>query len=527
MRNWRTVVPAVGLLTLVAGCATTGANGSSLQQTITTPEVERLSRQEQVAWRDSVYAQGIADQQGPRASIRAQFTNIAGSRRARAIFHVDDDAYVVIGHIDADGVLRFAFPLDPRDDGLVHGGKTYETEEFFAGFLDQFRYNSQSGLLTPATRRYDAYDATLGYAFIIASWRPMRLDRFQTDGRWDSFELANDEYLKDPRPAIYELASLLAGANRETYTVEFARYTTTQPLYADYGESSALGYAYCLGSSPLGYSPYGFAPLGYSVFGVQSFAGGPAEYGQSFYSRGTYYYYDFTHDCYRRGYPTVYYASGFGGGVTPGPARPPTPARVFDLDGKRSPFTPRDVGEHALPGGRLGPAGIAPEAPRVSPTYRQRGLITTDDPTDTPPTARRPRIEDRSPAGDHARPPIQQMLGRRLQGDDNTSAQPREPTRGGHVERPGFNPETRRSEPRAAETRGYRAPEPRGEATRPAAREPTPVYREPRVPTPEPRSMPAASPPPRSAPPPPSKPADPPSSSSGSASSHPTKPPVS
>ena len=47
--------------------------------------------------------------------------------------------------------------------------------------------------------------------FVIASWRPMHFERFQTGNIWDSFELTDDSYMRDPRPAIYELATLLAG----------------------------------------------------------------------------------------------------------------------------------------------------------------------------------------------------------------------------------------------------------------------------------------------------------------------------
>src|SRR6185503_13877033 len=124
-------------------------------------------------------------------------------------------------HIDASGVMRIVFPIEPSDDGLVKGKKTYETQEFFAGFADQYRDRLRYGMFRPAMNNIDSYDGGLGYVFIIASWRPMHFDRFATGGNWDSFEIADEQYMKDPRPAIYELGSLLVGENREAYTVKF------------------------------------------------------------------------------------------------------------------------------------------------------------------------------------------------------------------------------------------------------------------------------------------------------------------
>src|SRR5688572_24860643 len=126
MRRMLVLGSAVGLLVFSSACATTtGGNGTSSFSA--TPSTKRLSRQEQVVWRDSVYAQAIADIEGPGASIRAEFSNLAGSRRVRARFNLDADAYVVIGHIDASGVLRIAFPTNPAtDDGFVKGNKSYQ-----------------------------------------------------------------------------------------------------------------------------------------------------------------------------------------------------------------------------------------------------------------------------------------------------------------------------------------------------------------------------------------------------------------
>jgi hypothetical protein len=94
------------------------------------------------AQRDSIYAQALAEQEGPTASVYAEFANGSngGSRRVRAHVRLQSDAYVVVGQITPDGIVRIVFPEEPSDDGFLRGHQSYETAEFFAGFNDQYRY---------------------------------------------------------------------------------------------------------------------------------------------------------------------------------------------------------------------------------------------------------------------------------------------------------------------------------------------------------------------------------------------------
>ncbi|HEY9225645.1 MAG TPA: hypothetical protein VIP11_03290, partial [Gemmatimonadaceae bacterium] len=300
------------------------------------------------------------------------------------------------------------FPADPtHDDGFVKGNKTYRSGEFFAGFTDAYRYRAQQGFYR-AVSSTDSYDAGLGYLFIVASWRPMRFDRFATEDRWDSFELADDRYLRDPRPAIYELASLLVGENREAYTVKFAKYTSTMSLYGANSlyDGSAYGMRYCAGYQPLGFS---FDPF----LSGQMFNTSIAQYasngsGYAFTRRGVNYYYDSFGDCFTAGYPrgrspyTGYVIAQGPRFYSPGN---PTPKRGFDPEGPRVPFAPRVAAAHSAPTGR------APEVPAASPAYRQRGLITSDEPGI--PERRGRGVEGRSVASAPSRPSIQEMVTRR------------------------------------------------------------------------------------------------------------------
>ena len=60
-----------------------------------------------------MFAQSIADREGPGVSLVAEFANSRAIAAFARIFHVEDDAYVLVGHIDADGMLRIAFPPIP------------------------------------------------------------------------------------------------------------------------------------------------------------------------------------------------------------------------------------------------------------------------------------------------------------------------------------------------------------------------------------------------------------------------------
>jgi hypothetical protein len=494
MRRSGIVGATIGLALIASACASsTGASATS--RFGVTPSAQLNSRHLGAAERDSLFAQAIADREGPRVNISTEFSSFAGSRRLRATFHLEDDAYVVVGHLDADGVLRIVFPADPLDDGFVRGRKSYQTAEFFAGFNDQYRYRRSTRMFAYGPAMYDSYDGGIGYVFVVASWRPMRFDRFTGDGKWDSFELAEMDYMRDPRPAIYEFASLLAGENREVYTVKFARYSNTQVMYTGIGGmSSAFGSGYCSG-----YEPLGFASSPFGLFSSMQFLNA----GGSFYHRGTRYEYDSFEDCYRP-VPTFYYNPyGYQYGVAQTP--PITPRRrAFAFDGSpRSPLTPRVPPGHTMPERpqAQGAGGVAnaPVALPVSPHYRQRGLITEDDPS-TGPIRRQPRVETHDAAGERTRPTLQEMTSRRGENahegtgwsrsqlrDDGTSArqepsqrriQPRDRTESGGSEPRTYSRPAPSDSPRSAPvTRSE--PAPRMEA--PVTRSAPPVERAPRA----------------------------------------------
>ncbi len=336
-------------------------------------------------------AGGFANQDGgPRVSIYAEVENSAGANLVRANFHLDDDAYVLVGHIDADGVLRITFPEAPVDNGFAHGHASYQTAQFFGGFVGQYRERFTAGGVPhmSSSAPNDSYDGGLGWVFVIASWQPMHFEKFSTGGFWDSFELNDADYMKDPRPAVYELAALLAGTNSSTYTVRFANVHDTQTLY---GGSRSLFAANNFGAEMCNGFGYGFSsgfastPFGMSSFNPIYMYG----YGQPFWWRGSQYYYDSAFDCYYRAgsyQPFGYHPYGYGLIAQAPPTATPGIGRLIGVDQiRRPPLTPQPGPMHLAPGGAMDVGGgsgskmaLAPET--TSPQYRTRGLVSHPDP---------------------------------------------------------------------------------------------------------------------------------------------------
>ena len=365
-----------------------------------TPEERRQMR-------DSSAAQEVADEVGPRVSVTADFNYEGGSRRVDATFHMYDDAYVIVGHLDGAGRLKVVFPSKPGDDGFVRGDNVYHVPSFFAGFTDEYawRYSDYYYRAHSTASRRDSYDAGLGYVFVVASWRPMRLDRIADGDHWQTYNVSDVSYMNDPREAVEELGSLIAGDNREAYTIEYAKYTTTN--YGMYSMSDFdAASAGCYGST--GFLGFGFSrPLFLSSWALMPGYGygygfGPGSCG-GMYS----------------GFAVPYYAYGYGYGSPYGyPVSYPPP--IVGTPGRRGPIaTPLGIPGLHLPHVPAGPGALAFHDPgtKVVPTtpgsgtslYRRPGLFTEDGGGTRTPGERQPTGSAFGLTSN--RPTIQQMIG--------------------------------------------------------------------------------------------------------------------
>src|SRR5690348_3388478 len=364
MRTTRLALPwSAGALlvgALASGCATSSPSAEDGLRV--DPEIAQFSGTEQRARADSARAQAFADEVGPRVKITADFDYAGGSRQVQASFHTYDDAYVVVGHLDAAGRLKIVFPSEPGDDGFVRGDKIYHVPTFFAGFADEYawRYSDYRYRYHSTASRNDSYDAGLGYVFVIASWRPMRLDRISDGDRWQTYDVADVSYMQDPREAIEELGSVIAGDNREAYTIQYARYTTTNYgtySYSDfdlvnsgcYDQFGFVGFA----NPSLFFSPFAFMP---------GFGGGCGGlYGQ----RYGYYAY---------GYPLGFPVWSAPPGFRPPVGVPPRVAPLFrrpQLSGILALHKPEATG--LTPSAPMGPATV-----NGASVYHRPGLVAED-----------------------------------------------------------------------------------------------------------------------------------------------------
>ena len=365
--------------------------------------IAQTTPQERRQLRDSAVAQEIADEVGPRVTVRADFDYAGGSREVQATFHMYDDAYVIVGHLDAAGRLKIVFPSEPGDDGFVRGDKIYHVPAFFAGFVDEYAWrqsNYRDSYHSVASRR-DSYDAGLGYVFVIASWRPMRLDRITNGDRWETYNVSDAGYMSDPREAVEELGSVIAGDNTEAYTIEYAQYTTTNHgMYSftdfDAANSGCFGYGSSLGFRSFSvFSPFGFMPM--SGFGF-----GASNCGYAFAGYGSPYGYGYG---YGYGRPIGYAPPVTG---LPGVRRGAI-ATPLGLPQLHLPRVEGGIGSLALPG------GSAPGAQASTSHYLRPGLVAEDA------GGRRMPGERQATRGDLSigsrRPTIQQMIGERRVND--------------------------------------------------------------------------------------------------------------
>lgn len=209
--------------------------------------------------------------EGPRASIHAEYSGGILNRQANAVFKVDESAYVMIAHLGGDGRFEVVYPDNGRESGYVPAGKWFRTPTFTAF------YDGAPQLYSFAMLRYrtagaqlDSYDGRgYGFVFLVAARHPLRFDRISDFGLWR--DLYDDNYggTTDPRHAVREFASIVAGG--QPYTLQFARNfsTVATMTYADARFDCAYlsefaylpfvsPYSYTLGLYSMMEDPFGF-----------------------------------------------------------------------------------------------------------------------------------------------------------------------------------------------------------------------------------------------------------------------------
>lgn len=156
--------------------------------------------------------------------------------RVRALFRVDESAYVTIVRVDTDGRMRVLFPRSPRESAWVRGDYSYRV---------------------PGTRgaSFVVDDPTgLGYVFAITSYERFDYSSVSYGREWD-YEAIGYRVSGDPFIAVRRFADRIAYDDRTGYATAYDEYYVGRhveyPRYACYDCHAA-------GTYPV-HDPYGHA----------------------------------------------------------------------------------------------------------------------------------------------------------------------------------------------------------------------------------------------------------------------------
>lgn len=136
---------------------------------------------------------------------------------ARVYYRASVDAYMVLFHVNTDGVLRLLFPSSPGQALRARGGRDYR-------------------LLFPDSDAWVVDESPgVGYFFVLASEQPFqfeRLSQVSVAGGWASSAPLN-RIRQDPFVTVDEFKRALlpapAGSTEDGYAVDFTVYHVGQP----------------------------------------------------------------------------------------------------------------------------------------------------------------------------------------------------------------------------------------------------------------------------------------------------------
>ena len=196
----------------------------------------------------------IVPTDGPAVSIYTSVTGGLLNRRVDAVFKVDESAYVLVGHLAADGSVDIIYPATPYEAKPLRGAQRVRTRMFDASpDVNLALFNPSNLRYRSMTARFDSYDGSgNGYVFVIASRMPLNYGAFSVGREWDQVSIENYAG-SDPRLGIREFADeLAAGAG---YSIAYAR-AWTSVNYNQYASSfdCALASAWGAPGSFLGWT---------------------------------------------------------------------------------------------------------------------------------------------------------------------------------------------------------------------------------------------------------------------------------
>ena len=108
--------------------------------------------------------------------------------QAKVQVRTREDGYLLVLHADPDGHLRVLFPIDPKDDNFVRGGRKYEIRG--RGGRESFTADDRTGR---------------GTVYAAVAHDPFSFDQFVLSDHWDYRTLAPQRLSADPEPELNDL----------------------------------------------------------------------------------------------------------------------------------------------------------------------------------------------------------------------------------------------------------------------------------------------------------------------------------
>src|SRR5262245_23681668 len=160
--------------------------------------------------------------------------------RAKVQVRTRDDGYLLVLHVDTDGHLRVLFPIDPRDDDFVRGGRKYEIRG--RGGREAFTADSKTGQ---------------GTVYAAVSSDPYKFDGYVLGDHWDYQALAPQRLSTQPESELNDLVRRMSQddfdydiltyevLDRVAYSDYYSSPYYTTPYYSGYYDSCfSCGYRY-------------------------------------------------------------------------------------------------------------------------------------------------------------------------------------------------------------------------------------------------------------------------------------------
>jgi len=183
--------------------------------------------------------------------------------KAKAYVQSAEDGYVVVLQVEPRGHFRVLFPVDPKEDQFLKGGKKYEIK----GRGDRAAFMAE--------------DSGQGVVFAAFSKSRFAVEKFTQNGHWDYRALAGDSNDDDIEARVMDIVQEMQPTEHFVYDV--ANYVVGEGRYAHQGGYDRGGYGYVVGPR-VGFGlmvgrPFFTRGFGYGAFGYDPFYSPFARYG--------------------------------------------------------------------------------------------------------------------------------------------------------------------------------------------------------------------------------------------------------